>query len=135
MRKVVFFLAFTLIQCAPKQEFVSSEIKIDSKNKTLLSEDFEFIIAQIISDSRCPENVNCIWEGEAEVLVSIFKKGVFYKNETIVFNSKNIATNKLLFETYTNKKLIESINFLPINKDGKVISVDDYKIVILFKKN
>lgn len=30
---------------------------------------------KLISDSRCPRNVTCIWAGEAEILVEVYQDG------------------------------------------------------------
>lgn len=38
---------------------------------------------KIISDSRCPENVTCIWPGEVKLLLGIFKNGKLISEETI----------------------------------------------------
>ena len=49
----------------------------------------------VISDSRCPRNVSCIWAGEAKVLVEIFENGRFLEEKILLVNSKNSALNFL----------------------------------------
>ena len=50
---------------------------------------------EVISDSRCPVNVTCIWEGEAKVLVEIFENGRFLEEKVLLVNSKNSSLNFL----------------------------------------
>lgn len=49
----------------------------------------------VISDSRCPRNVTCIWAGEAKVLVEIFENGRFLEEKILLVNSKNSTLNFL----------------------------------------
>lgn len=42
---------------------------------------------EVISDSRCPTGVTCIWPGEATILVELFQNGVFQKEKIITVGS------------------------------------------------
>ncbi len=50
---------------------------------------------EVISDSRCPKNVTCIWAGEAKVLVEIFENGRFLEQKVLLVNSKGSSLNFL----------------------------------------
>lgn len=50
---------------------------------------------EVISDSRCPINVSCIWEGEAKVLVELFENGRFLEEKVLLVNSKNSSLSFL----------------------------------------
>lgn len=39
---------------------------------------------KVISDSRCPEQVNCIWQGEAKVLLGITLNGTYFEKELVI---------------------------------------------------
>lgn len=41
---------------------------------------------RLISDSRCPSDVTCIWAGEAKILVEVFKNGKSYGEEIVVIS-------------------------------------------------
>lgn len=41
---------------------------------------------ELISDSRCPSNVTCVWAGEAKVLVEIFQNGKLCGEEVLVIS-------------------------------------------------
>lgn len=49
----------------------------------------------VISDSRCPINVTCIWAGEAKVRVELFENGKFLEEKILLINSKNSSLNFL----------------------------------------
>jgi hypothetical protein len=124
---VVLFVLVLSISCASQKED-STEIKQVETHK--LSEEYSFKIKEIISDSRCPEGVSCIWAGEVELVLSIYKEGVFYKDEMVTLNFKNFPENKFLLEKYTLNKKIKSIEVLPIKKQGVEISLEDYSLKI-----
>jgi hypothetical protein len=34
---------------------------------------FTLVLKEVVSDSRCPEGLNCIWAGEVTVVLSVYK--------------------------------------------------------------
>ena len=47
------------------------------------------VFKEVISDSRCPKQVTCIWEGEAKVLLEIYENGKFLENRIVSSNAAN----------------------------------------------
>lgn len=45
------------------------EIVLPVRESTPLGEDFTLSFISVSSDSRCPSGVQCVWEGEAKVVV------------------------------------------------------------------
>ena len=45
---------------------------------------------EVISDSRCPKEVTCIWAGEAKVLISVYEKGKFKNQKIITVGNVNV---------------------------------------------
>lgn len=132
MKKIVgLFVLFLLISCASKKEVVITEVT--QIEKYSLSEEYSFKIKEIISDSRCPQDVNCVWAGEVELMLSIYKRDVFYKDEALIINFKNFSENKWLLEKYTSSKSIKSIEVLPEKKQGIEINLEDYSLKIDFE--
>lgn len=62
--------------------------------------DTQIKFVEVLSDSRCPSNVTCVWAGEAKVLVEVYKNGQFAEEKELVFGgltkSLNIVNNELL---------------------------------------
>ncbi|WP_320815939.1 hypothetical protein [Flavobacterium sp.] len=130
MKKIVsFFIVVLLIGCASKKEEVLTDLPVQI-NK--LSEEYSFKIKEIVSDSRCPEGVNCVWAGEVELILSIYKEGVFYKDEPLTINFINFNKNKWVLEKYTSNKEIKSIEVLPEKKQGVEVNLEDYLLNINF---
>ena len=130
MKKIIgFFIVVMLFGCASKKEESTADLILQ---KNTLSEEFSFKIKEIISDSRCPEDVNCVWAGEVELVLSIYKENVFYKNDSLTVNFKNFLTNKSILEKYTSSKTIKTIEVLPEKKQGVEIKLEDYSFKIDF---
>lgn len=47
------------------------------------------IFKEVISDSRCPKKVTCIWAGEAKVLLEIYENGKFLENRIVSSTAAN----------------------------------------------
>ncbi len=45
---------------------------------------------EVISDSRCPKGVTCIWEGEAKLLLGVFEDGKLLKEMIVSHSASNI---------------------------------------------
>jgi hypothetical protein len=122
-----------LISCAVKP--IVKEKQINTNSITKIGESHKIIISKIISDSRCPEGLTCIWAGEVELVLLIYKEDVFYKEIPLTINFKNFPENKLLLEKYTSNKRIRSIEVFPIKKQGVAISLKDYLLKIDYVNN
>ena len=48
---------------------------------------------EVVSDSRCPKGVTCVWAGEARVLVDIYEDGKFKEEKMLVINGNNLSLN------------------------------------------
>lgn len=117
--------------CCPKKETNNKELIITQNNKN--SNGIAFVLKSIVNDSRCPEGVNCVWAGEVEAIVSVYKNNVLVEENSLVFSSKNNQTNIDWFMKYTSKK-IESIRVLPYPQEGIKINPKDYYIKIDYSK-
>lgn len=72
-------------------------------------------LVKVISDSRCPADVTCIWAGEAQVLVAVYENKKHLFEETITLSPKNTAENLEWFSKYTGKK-VKQILLFPLPK-------------------
>jgi hypothetical protein len=45
---------------------------------------------EVVSDSRCPKDVTCVWAGEAKVLIEIFENGKLLNKKLVVINPYGI---------------------------------------------
>lgn len=119
------------MSCATRSTSNKNEILINSTLKVNVGNDYEMKITKIISDSRCPEGVTCVWAGEVQLELEIYKNQKIEKSETISINYKMLELNKQFFTKYisTNKK-IKEILVLPTKKEGHNIELKDYVLKV-----
>ncbi len=44
---------------------------------------------KVISDSRCPKDVTCVWAGEAKVMLAILENGKLIEEKMVTLNAQN----------------------------------------------
>ena len=98
---------FIFLSCASKKNANENKISINSTSLTKVGTTYEMKIYKIISDSRCPEGVTCIWAGEVQLGLEIYKNQKLEKSETLSINYKTLEQNKQFFAKYisTEKKI------------------------------
>ena len=69
----------------------SSQVSKVNYGETVSIEDVSIVFEKVISDSRCPKNVTCVWAGEAKVLVTISKNGKSIEKKELTFSASAIV--------------------------------------------
>ena len=87
------------------------------------SEDMEVTFIEVIGDSRCPQNANCVWEGVASSHIRITHEGADY---SIVLNQPGLTEQAS--ETFVNYTLTYSLN--PYPRAGEEIPPKDYLLTL-----
>ena len=93
-------------------------------------------LKEVVSDSRCPEDVTCVWGGEIKLVISVYRKGKFVNDETITISSMHLKENKKWFSKYlpSSRWNIKSITVLPYPKEAVPVNPKDYYIKIGYTK-
>lgn len=122
-------LVSVFVQCSCKQKIDENEIVISQKleNKS----GFELRLKNIVSDSRCPEGVTCIWAGEISVIIEVYNSKKLVEEKNLIFNSKNAQANVEWFQKYYSKN-IKSVSVLPYPKEGVVIKPEKNYLSVVF---
>lgn len=125
---------FFLISCATKPTVIENEILVNATSKATIGNNYEMKISKIISDSRCPEGVSCVWAGEVQLELEIYKNQKLEKSEMISINYKKLKENQTFFAKYlsTDKK-IKNILVSPSKKEGQNIELKDYVLKVEFE--
>lgn len=101
MKKVVFFLAIAIFTAmttfANDGETFNVQI---GEQKTTRTGKIVVKFIEVMDDSRCPPNVNCVWAGNARVKISV-KRGK-KAAKTLELNS-NLQPNLITYEGYDIK--------------------------------
>jgi hypothetical protein len=131
--KNIFFLFLLIFNVSVfAQESKQNPIKISYKS-CLTKKGYSFRLKEVTSDSRCPEGVQCIWAGEVQTVISVYKdkKLVEEKKLTVTPNNNEEAIN--FFTKYYTKKKIESIYVFPFPIKEKVLDKKEYRLEINFE--
>ena len=108
---------------------VGREFKLRAgRSVTLGKEGLRLRFASVASDSRCPVNVNCVWAGNAEVLVEAgAKNGRGKKTLRLNTNAGPERPGEGKYGHYTVKLL----GLSPQPRDGRKIKKGEYTATLL----
>jgi hypothetical protein len=93
----------------------------------ITGEDMTMIFNGVIGDSRCPQNVICVWEGVASSNITIAHQSRDY---TIVLNQPGLTEQAE--DNFIDYKITYSLN--PYPGEGEEISPKDYRITMTLTK-
>ena len=77
---------------------------------------------EVISDSRCPKDVTCVWQGQASCLVEITYSELLHK-VTLIQPGLSEEPSQIDFNDYLIK-----FNLTPYPEAGKEIKKNDYRL-------
>lgn len=66
---------------------------------------------KVISDSRCPKNVTCVWAGEAKILIEIYTDGKLEEIKEVVVSAKTVPVP--LFSLKNNSVAVDGVDPYP----------------------
>ncbi|MEN2281890.1 hypothetical protein AAGF08_07095 [Algoriphagus sp. SE2] len=101
-----------------------------TKTISFCKEPFTITFSKIISDSRCPENVVCIWQGLAEVEILVNLNGREKSFLLSTYPPFNNIPSEVNFGDYT----FVLVNVLPYPNTTKSYREKDYSIQLLVEK-
>ena len=132
MKYFTLILSFIfLTSCATKPTANDNEILINTTSKVSVGNNYELKISKNIADSRCPEGVSCVWAGEVQLEIEIYKNQELESTEKLSINYKNLEMNKEFFAKYLpSDKKIKEILVLPAKNQDRAIDLKDYVLKI-----
>ncbi len=124
MKNIVLF-SFLLFCTFSFSQITAEKVSIAkiTQKKCFKKKGFTLVLKEVVSDSRCPDGLNCIWAGEATAILSVYKDSKLVEDNIMVFSMKNQEENKLWFCKYLpeNQKNLKSVQLLPYpNKDNPI---------------
>lgn len=126
MKKIICLCIISLISsCATKINEETDEVLYHKLNDI-----YSFKIKEIITDSRCPVDVNCVWQGQVELVISVYENDDFLEDEHLILEGKNLEYNKAIFEKYTFGKKVNGISIYPQKKENEKIELKDYYLEV-----
>jgi len=136
MKYTFFILAFLVMLLTSAQDSTNIKVeapKIVSKlmyGKTINVENLEFKFVAVESDSRCPKGVQCVWAGEAVVLIDVFKNGKRLEQKRLVISpTSHLETS--FGNLFSSKKLtVSGFNIMPYPELRSKINLKNYYITL-----
>ena len=120
---------------AQSSESVSIETNLDSEfllqfnqSAEIKSEDIIITFLNVTSDSRCPSDVTCVWQGQAGIELNV-QKG---EEESTV--SLSIGGDSNPNESIFNSHLIQLVDLSPYPVSTKTIQPEEYTATIKITK-
>lgn len=109
---------------------IDTEITLLNYNESVNIGDVSLKFEKVLSDSRCPSDVNCVRAGEAIVVIGVYNKGEYiYKKEVIIDASATLSnSNNLIFDSDTIK--VFSSKLFPYPKTSEAKDFDKYYLEI-----
>jgi hypothetical protein len=65
---------------------------------------YTLVLKEVTSDSRCPQGLNCIWAGEAQVIASVYNNKKLVEDVAISFSPQMVLENNKWFARYSKDK-------------------------------
>jgi hypothetical protein len=120
---------------AQSEESMSVEVELDSEfvlqvnqRAQIESEDITVTFLNVTADSRCPADVMCVWQGQADIEVLV-QKG---DEESIV--SLSIGGESTPEESIFDMYLIQLIELAPYPYSTQMIQSDEYTATLKITK-
>lgn len=130
MKTIILFLTVFLTQCSSKQVDDTGSTTSEEE-KEITQEEYQIKLLKVIADSRCPEGVNCIWEGQVEMTVGVYKGKELVEEKDLIVNSKTTEENATWANQYSVKP-IKFIGVLPSRVKDTPINEGDYKLLLKY---
>lgn len=106
---------------------LGEEFSISPGQKAEISDSgLEITFNKVLEDSRCPKGVECVWEGNGRVEISVNRQG--YETEI-----KELNTTLESGQTETGKFRIRLLELLPYPEKDIEISSESYRIRLIIE--
>jgi len=90
---------------------------------------------EVVSDSRCPKEVTCVWAGEAKVLIEIFEKGKLINQKLVVINPYSLGEIPLQFSAGGGIYSITAFKLFPYPSTVSKKDTMDYTLKMQVSEN
>lgn len=87
---------------------------------------------KVISDSRCPKDVTCVWAGEAKVMLAILENGKLIEEKMVTLNAQNKID--LSFLGLKDIYSLKALDLIPYPVSSHKIKDSEYCLKIQLNK-
>ena len=127
---LLFFFVFGYSQDSTEFEspFIITKLLFGSQ---LSVDNLQVKFVDVINDSRCPKNVNCVRAGEAKVLIEIYKDEKLIEKKVLEITPTTYLIKEHPILVTSAKTIIKGFNLLPYPEFGTTIKKEDYTFQVV----
>ncbi len=137
MKSTLFIIALLLSVVGVAQD--SSKVKVETPKivsklqlgKLMHFDTVDIKFVEVVTDSRCPKNVSCVWAGEATVLIDIFKDGEKIEQKKLTFDSSSRLQSQIANIFASEGLNIGGLDLSPYPVYGEKLEDKDYYIQLM----
>ena len=130
-KTLVFIIVNLLVSCIAKKDVVQDNSIISQKRRE--KNELQLVLKSVTSDSRCPEETNCIWAGEVTIEIQVVENLKILETKSLTVSSKNLKENISWFSKYYLYQKIKTIQVLHYPKNEVVLNPSAYFVKVLFE--
>lgn len=95
-----------------------------------------YLLKKVEKDSRCPEDVNCIWAGNVTVHLQVItkQKDTLQKQFVLPQEQENLKDWLFSFQKKPKNKSVVRIGLLPVPHSAQKINEKEYQLRFYFEK-
>ncbi len=117
----------SLSGCAPavvKEAQLDQPFTLFVRQKAQIG-DLQIRFVGVPEDSRCPEDVTCIWAGNAKIVLGLSLKG--NPDETVLTLNSTLNPQEALYKGYR----IRFVSLKPTPLSGRTINPAEYRVTLI----
>lgn len=137
MKYLILFglLIFSLSISAQDEKETRIYSSVLQSGEQLLFGDKSIRFKEVVSDSRCPKDVTCVWAGEAKVLIEIFENGKLMSEKVVVINPNIIDKMPLQFSAGNGIYALSAIELFPYPRTNSKKAKMNYRLELQVSEN
>jgi len=139
MKLLAYLLVFFITQNVMSQD--TTNVKLEAPKivtKLLIGDqakvaDIEIRFVEVLEDSRCPKDVNCVWAGEAKVVIELYKYNKFLEKKILIITPTSYLQEKLPIVFSSKDSQISLFNLQPYPNFRTPIKKEDYYLQLIIE--
>jgi hypothetical protein len=132
MRSLLYFFTFLLTSIIYSQDSTKTHIETPKiitnlpLGKTYKSSKIQIKFVDVLTDSRCPKDVTCVWAGQVVVLVDIMQDKTLIEQRELIFQPGKEDNKEWMLLFSSGDIKISAYDVLPYPKSRDKIKKEDY---------
>lgn len=116
---LICFCAFAKAQNETPKEEIEHTIEIQlGVGESQKINDIKITFLEVIEDSRCPKDVDCVWAGQAKITILVEEKGIDPVEKELTFSSPS----KTIYIHKSDALTIKAVRLSPYPETSLAIS-------------